>query len=148
MTAGATSSAFLGLRIGAELAAVRVLNDLFEVAMRALGLGDDLRHDLTLGIAELVANVCEHEAGGRDGEVDVRLDVSEREVRVTVVSSGDGFDLQGAIERAQARDPLEALEADDEGGRGLLLLVGMFDEVRLDRDGGKNRITLRRARPA
>ena len=148
MTAGATSSAFLGLRIGAELAAVRVLNDLFEVAMRALGLGDDLRHDLTLGIAELVANVCEHEAGGSDGEVDVRLDVSEREVRVTVVSSGDGFDLQGAIERAQARDPFEALEADDEGGRGLLLLVGMFDEVRLDRDGGKNRITLRRARPA
>ena len=148
MTAGATSSAFLGLRIGAELAAVRVLNDLFEVAMRALGLGDDLRHDLTLGIAELVANVCEHEAGGSDGEVDVRLDVSEREVRVTVVSSGDGFDLQGAIERAQARDPFEALEADDEGGRGLLLLVGMFDEVRLDRDGGKNRFTLRRARPA
>lgn len=146
MTTEASSPTFLGLRIGAQLGAVRVLNDLLEVAMRAMGLDGELRHDLTLGVAELVANVCEHEGGGRDGEVDVRLDVTEGEVRVTVLSTGEAFDLQGAIERAQARDPLEALDADDEGGRGLLLLVGMFDEVRLDREEGRNRITLRRAR--
>lgn len=146
MSAQASTPTFLGLRIGAQLGAVRVLNDLLEVAMRAMGLDPELRHDLTLGVAELVANVCEHEGGGRDGEVDVRLDVTEGEVRVTVLSSGDEFDLQGAIERAQARDPFEALDADDEGGRGLLLLVGLFDEVRLDREDGKNRITLRRAR--
>lgn len=148
MTAAGPAPAYLGLKIGARLAAVRVLNDLLEVAMRALGLEDELRHDLMLGVAELVANVCEHEGGGRDGEVDVRLDVSQEQVLVTVSSSGEPFDLQGAVARAQARDPLEALDSDDDGGRGLLLLVGMFDEVRLDRDDGRNCISLRRARRA
>ncbi|MCO5171806.1 MAG: ATP-binding protein [Planctomycetes bacterium] len=141
---GATAS-FLELRIGVDLGAVRVLNDLLEVAMRALGLPGELRHDLTLGVAELVANVCEHERGGRDGKVDVRLDVRDDEVRVTVLSSGEAFDLEGAIARAQARDPLDD---EGDGGRGLLLLVGLFDEVRLDRDDGRNRITLRRRRSA
>lgn len=146
-TRGATAT-FLELRIGARLAAVRILNDLFEVALGALGVSEGLRHDLTLGIAELVANVVEHEYAGAEGlgEVLVRLDVRDDEVLVTVVSHGPAFDLQGALDRAAAHDPLEALESDSDGGRGMLLLTGLFDEVRLDREAGKNRITLRRAR--
>ena len=145
-TRGATAATFLELRLGARLAAVRVLNDLFEVALAALGVSEALRHDLTLGVAELVANVCDHEYAGAEGEVLVRLDVREDEVRVTVVSQGAAFDLQGALDRAAAHDPLEALENDVDGGRGLLLLTGLFDEVRLDREADRNRITLRRAR--
>lgn len=144
-TRGATAT-FLELRIGARLAAVRVLNDLFDVALTALGVSEALRHDLTLGIAELVANVVEHEYAGAEGEVLVRLDVRDDEVVVTVISHGAAFDLQGALDRAADHDPLEALERDVDGGRGMLLLAGLFDEVRLDREGGKNRITLRRTR--
>jgi anti-sigma regulatory factor (Ser/Thr protein kinase) len=145
-TRDASTATFLELRLGARLAAVRVLNDLFEVALGALGVGEALRHDLTLGVAELVANVVEHEYVGAAGEVLVRLDVRDDELVVTVVSDGAAFDLQGALDRAAAHDPLEALESDLDGGRGMLLLAGLFDEVRLDREAGRNRITLRKAR--
>lgn len=146
MTNRSATATFLELRLGARLAAVRVLNDLFDVALSALGVSEGLRHDLTLGVAELVANVCEHEYAGAEGEVLVRLDVREDEVRVTVVSQGDTFDLQAALDRAAAHDPLEALEGDLDGGRGFVLLTGLFDEVRLEREAGRNRITLRRSR--
>jgi anti-sigma regulatory factor (Ser/Thr protein kinase) len=96
---------------------------------------------VTLGVAELVANVCEHEYGERDGDVGVRLDVTHDEVRVTVLSEGRAFDLDAALERAAALDPLET-----DGGRGLVLLTGLFDEVRLEREADRNRITLRKAR--
>ena len=135
------SATWIELRIGARLAAVRVLNDLLDVALRSLAVDDDLRHDVTLGVAELVANVCEHEYGGRDGDVGVRLDVSHEEVRVTVLSHGRAFDLDAALVRATKLDPLET-----DGGRGLVLLTGLFDEVRLERDQDRNRITLRKAR--
>ena len=48
-----------------------------------------------------------------------------------------------ALERAASRDPLEA---PDEGGLGLLLLAGLFDEVSLDPAPGGNRIVLRKVR--
>lgn len=136
------ATSWLELKVGARLAAVRVLNDLLDVALRALAVGEELRHDVTLGVAELVANVCEHEYGGRDGDVGVRLDVSHEEVRVTVLSRGEAFDLEAELLRARERDPLET-----DGGRGLVLLDALFDEVRLERDAGHNRITLRKARP-
>jgi anti-sigma regulatory factor (Ser/Thr protein kinase) len=137
---------YLELRVGARLAVVRVLNDLLDVALRALDLGEAVRHDVTLGVAELVANVCEHEYAGRDGEVAVRLDALAGELRLTVESDGEGFDLAGAIARAAAHDPLDDIEGATDGGRGLLLLAGLFDEVRLDRERGRNRIVLRKAR--
>lgn len=136
------AAGWLELKVGARLAAVRVLNDLVDVALRSLAVGDELRHDVTLGVAELVANVCEHEYGGREGDVGVRLDVTHEDVRVTVLSDGATFDLEAALARARDRDPLET-----DGGRGLVLLDALFDEVRLERDDGKNRITLRKARP-
>jgi anti-sigma regulatory factor (Ser/Thr protein kinase) len=133
---------FLEVRIGARLPAVRILNDLLDVTLRAVGVDEGTRHDLTLGVAELIANVVEHEGG--TGEVGLRLDVLPRDLRLTVSSSGAAFDLDGAIARARDRDPLES---DTEGGLGLPMLVALFDEVRLDHHVGQgNRITLRKAR--
>jgi anti-sigma regulatory factor (Ser/Thr protein kinase) len=133
---------FLEVRICARLPAVRILNDLLDVALRAVGVDDGTRHDLTLGVAELIANVVEHE--GCDGEVGLRLDVLPADLRLTVSSAGPAFDLDGAIARASERDPLES---ESEGGLGLPMLVALFDEVRLDHHVGQgNRITLRKAR--
>lgn len=136
------TTTYLELRIGARLAAVRTLNELFDVALRALGVEEPLRHDLTLGVAELVANVVDHERGG-DPQVAVRLDVAPHEVRLTVDSVGPRFDLAAALARAAARDPLTA---PDEGGLGLLILEGLFDEVRQGDAPAGNRIVLRKAR--
>ena len=59
-------SAFLELRTGASLSSVRVLTDLLEVALRALEVEEASRHDLALGVAELVTNVCRHEYVGEE----------------------------------------------------------------------------------
>lgn len=136
---------FLELRTGATLQSIRVLNDLLEVALRALGVEEALRHDLALGVAELVANVCEHEYGeGGSGEVTLRLEGGPRELCLAVVSQGAPFDLAAALARAEANDPLEALQG---SGLGLPMLVSLFDAVdhRYEQGVG-NRITLRKVR--
>ncbi len=136
---------FLELRTGATLQSIRVLNDLLEVALRALGIEESLRHDLALGVAELVANVCEHEYGeGEDGVVALRLEGGPREIRLAVTSQGPRFDLEGALRRAAESDPLEALQG---SGLGLPMLAELFDA--LDHhyeEGVGNRITLRKQR--
>ena len=141
---------YLEIRTGAALRSIRVLNELLEVALRALGIEDASRHDLAMGVAELVANVCEHEyQGGRlrdptGGEVGLRLDGTASELRLTVTSQGPRFDLDAALERARVHDPLEAL---DGSGLGLRMLDALFDAIdhAYQADAG-NRITLRRAR--
>jgi anti-sigma regulatory factor (Ser/Thr protein kinase) len=118
---------FLELRTEAVLGSIRVLNELLDVALVALAVEPALRHDLALGLAELVANVCQHEyaADTKTRGVTVTLD-ARGDLTLTVSSQGPEFDLQAAIARAQARDPLEAL---DGSGLGLPLLVGLFDDV-------------------
>jgi anti-sigma regulatory factor (Ser/Thr protein kinase) len=133
---------FLELRTSAALSSIRVLNDLLEVACRALGLKSELVHDLALGVAELVANVVKHELAEQPGEVVVRLEQVEQELVLTVVSAGPPFDLDAALDQAEARDPLQDL---DGSGLGLPLLLGLFDRIEHDYEVGRgNRIALRR----
>lgn len=136
---------FLELRTEAVVGSIRVLNDLLDVALIALGTPEQQRHDLALGLAELVANVCEHElANGDDGAVTVSLDVRSGDLELHVCSQGPRFDLDAALERASQRNPLDDLLG---SGLGLPLLVGLFDAVEHDyEDGRGNRITLRKRR--
>ncbi|RMG12350.1 MAG: hypothetical protein D6731_14125 [Planctomycetota bacterium] len=132
---------FLELRTEAVLGSIRVLNDLLEVALAALAVEPSLRHDLALGLAELVANVCQHEYAAQTDPRGVTVTLDARDdLRLTVGSHGPPFDLEAALARARERDPLEDLEG---SGLGLPLLVGLFDEVRCESppEGG-NRITL------
>jgi len=134
---------FLELRTDARLASVRILSGMLEVALVGLGLPDGLRHDATLAVAELVANVCRHEYAGGPGEVAVRLEVAAGRLEVRVDSQGEPFDLQAALAEAAARDPLAALEA---GGLGLKLVASLFDEVRSEHEDGRgNRVVLVKA---
>ena len=131
---------FLELRTGAELGAVRVLNDLLAVAMRALGVEEATLHDLTLGVAELVTNVCEHESPDAQADVAVRLDSLPNALRVTVTSQGPPFDLHAAMAAAENADPLSNLEG---RGLGLPILAALFDAIEHEHEQGHgNRITL------
>lgn len=134
---------YLELRTGASLSSIRVLNELLEVASRALGVDPSLQHDLALGVAELVANVVEHELEGSNGEVLVRLEHSGDQLVLTVSSSGPPFDLEAALAHAANHDPLAELQG---SGLGLPLLVALFDKIEHDYDAELgNRISLRRA---
>ena len=141
------SISFLEMRTEAVVGSIRVLNDLLGVTLTALGVDEALRHDLALGLAELVANVCEHEyaAEGDDGEgVSISLDARTGDLLLTVSSGGSPFDLEGALARAADRDPLADL---DGNGLGLPLLAGLFDAISNDYHPDRgNRITLRKER--
>jgi anti-sigma regulatory factor (Ser/Thr protein kinase) len=135
-----SEAVFLELRTGAGLSSVRVLNEVLGVALRQLGVAEALCHDVTLGVAELVANVHEHEYQGKQGgDVVVRLDLAKDALEVTVESKGPRFDPTAPRE---AREPDDELEA---GGLGLPLLHGLFDRVSHSYDDDRgNRVTLRK----
>jgi len=132
---------FLELRCGAALTSIRILNQLLEVAMASLDVERSVRHDATLAVAELVANVCEHEYTGQTGEVAVKLQVDADELRIELSSQGPPFDLRAALDRAAATDPLEKLES---GGLGLRLIHSLFDEAVCEHPDGANLIRLRK----
>lgn len=134
---------FLELRTGAALSSIPVLNELLDVATRALGVDGATAHDLALGLAELVANVVEHELReDEDGVVTVRLEKSAAELALMVESQGPAFDLNAALERAAQRDPLAEL---DGSGLGLPMLAVLFDRIEHAYEDGQNRIALRRS---
>ena len=140
MSGGAIT--FLELRTGAALSSIPVLNELLDVATRALGVDGATAHDLALGLAELVANVVEHELREQQGSVTVRLEQSEGELALFVESQGPEFDLNAALERAAQRDPLAEL---DGSGLGLPMLAVLFDRIDHSYEQGQNRIVLRRS---
>jgi len=138
------SITFLELRTSAVLGSIRVLNELLEVALRALGIDPGLQHDVALGVAELVANVVEHEyeaSGGEGGEVLVRLETRPGALSLSVASKGPRFDFEAAIARAESHDPLENL---DGSGLGLPLLKALFELGHSYDEARGNVITLER----
>jgi anti-sigma regulatory factor (Ser/Thr protein kinase) len=137
------STTWLEVRLGAGLAAVRVVNDLLDVALRAAFVDELTRHDTTLAVAELVTNVVEHErpALGDRAEVSIRVDVGDAELVVTVTSPGAGYDVERHIAEARERT---TLEESTEGGMGLLILASLFD-VKAGKVPSGHQILLRRA---
>lgn len=137
------STTWLEVKLGAGLAAVRVVNDLLDVALRAAFVDELTRHDTTLAVAELVTNVVEHErpALGDRAEVSIRVDVGDAELVVTVTSPGAGYDVERHIAEARERT---TLEESTEGGMGLLILASLFD-VKAGKVPSGHQILLRRA---
>jgi anti-sigma regulatory factor (Ser/Thr protein kinase) len=141
MNVGAT---YLEVRVPAVLASIRVINEILDVGLRELEVSDALRHDVALGVAELVSNVHRHEYRGRgDGDVVVRLDLDPRLLKVTVESHGPRFDPSAVA--TEAPDPLESAELEP-GGLGIPLLHGLFDEVRFDYEDGRGNVVVLKKR--
>lgn len=145
----AERATYFEVRMPAVLASIRVINEILDVGLRELGVEAGLRHDVGLGIAELVANVHRHEYQGRtDGDVVVRIDLDAQSLQVTVESHGPRFDPLAAELPKEAPDPLDLPEL-EAGGLGFPLLHGLFDEVRYDYvDGRGNLVYLKKRRVA
>jgi len=98
-------------------------------------LGAEVQFDLNLALEELFINAVRH--GGCEGmpaAVHVRLEAAGQEIRVEFRDRGLAF------------DPTTAPPADLKliGGFGLQLVRGLMRDIRYQRSGGWNRITMRR----
>ncbi|MEX1054787.1 MAG: ATP-binding protein [Rhodothermales bacterium] len=97
---------------------------------------EDLRYRVVLLATEAVTNAIEH--GNRfdaDKDVYYRLEVFVRSVEVVVQDQGPGFDP------STTEDPRESANLLREGGRGLLFMQSMADDVRFEEGGRRVRLT-------
>jgi len=114
----------------------------------ALGLPGEVRAEVELCVVEAVNNAIEHAYRGEAGHV-VEVSIAADAARLVIEVSDRGEPMPaGRLEAARAalalpEDPEPpSLESLVDGGRGLAILLGAMDEVRYERAGGRNVLTM------
>jgi serine/threonine-protein kinase RsbW len=112
------------LAIPSRLEAMGSVQAPLDAALRRLGLDDEARHRIGLATHEAVVNAIVH--GNRrdpDRTVEVQLACDSEDLVIRVADQGAGFDPAGVA------DPLLPENLLRPGGRGLLLMRALMDEV-------------------
>jgi serine/threonine-protein kinase RsbW len=90
---------------------------------RARALQEEVVADLKLALTEACSNSVRHAyEEGREGEVEIRYEMSEDRLTVEVTDEGSGFDPD-VLERAQ--------EELDEGGLGIAIIRAVTDDLEI-----------------
>lgn len=114
----------LDLAIPSRLAAMAAVQAGLDAALRQLGLDDDARHWIGLATHEAVANAIVHGNRRDPGQpVEIQLACDGDDLVIRVTDRGAGFDPAGVA------DPLLPENLLRPGGRGLLLMRALMDEV-------------------
>ena len=114
----------LDLAIPSRLEAMGSVQARLDAALRRLGLDDQARHRISLATHEAVVNAIVHGNRGDPGRpVEVQLTCDGEDLVIRVADRGAGFDPAGVA------DPLLPENLARPGGRGLLLMRALMDEV-------------------
>jgi serine/threonine-protein kinase RsbW len=114
----------LDLAIPSRLEAMGTVQARLDAALRRLGLDDEACHRIGLATHEAVANAIVHGNRRDPGRpVEVQLACDGEDLVVRVADRGAGFDPAGVA------DPLLPENLLRSGGRGLLLMRALMDEV-------------------
>ena len=105
----------------------------------------DVQYFANLAIEEFVTNCIKYGyQDDREHVIEIRLQLSESELTLTVVDDGRPFNPLDA----PAPDTTATLECRQPGGLGIALVRAMMDEVRYERRDGHNVLTLVARLPA
>jgi len=97
-----------------------------------------------VSLDEALSNVMRHAGVGPDDTLSVTLRIQGGMVELVIADSGAPFDPLGV----PPPDLAAPLEARAPGGLGITLVRALMDDVRYERRGGENVLTLRkRLRP-
>ncbi len=133
------------LEIAAALENVPALGGAVREVCTAEGMSELDASMIELGIVEAVTNVIEHAYGGRPGgTVTLAFDVSDSEVHAVINDRGARPDPLQIAERPLPDPSGMDREALSEGGRGLAIMRGIFDDVSFASDGDQNTVSLTR----
>ena len=140
------------MRTGAiTLSIDSTLDDVFLVGMVVntlcadVPLIEDLVYQTELAVVEAVNNAIEHGYGGAAGHrVDVQVTVEAHRLTFAVIDRGRPLDWEAVRARGEQPPVIDDLA---EGGRGLFIMQAVMDEVRYERVGETNVLTLVRALP-
>lgn len=105
-----------------DTATVPLVRHLLKYSLMELGVRRECVADVELAVTEACANVVEHAASEEEYRISFSFDGDLCEIRV--VDSGGGF-VPGAQPRAMPA-------GDSEGGRGLLLMQALVDQLHFE----------------
>jgi serine/threonine-protein kinase RsbW len=95
--------------------------------------------EMELAVVEAVNNAVEHAHNfEREKLVTVCLRLDSDRIRFTVIDSGVAFDFKAAMVRSAGTENAGEVER----GRGLKIIDALMDEVKYERKGETNHITL------
>lgn len=132
-----------------SLDAVPAIGEAVRDLCRHSGLNEADAGLVELGIVETINNVIEHAFGGAeqtDGRIDVRLRIDDDRVEAMISDEGAAADPATFLSKGPPSFNPAERESLPEGGFGLGVVHQVFDDVKYERDGAWNRLTLTRSR--
>ena len=109
--------------------------------LKASGFHKDIRATVEIVLAEAINNVIEHAyEGANDGQVDLRIDAQDG--ALSFIIEDDGTPMPGGIApRGRVHDLECDLQDLPEGGFGWFLIRELTENLKLHRQGSRNRLS-------
>ncbi|HYN10328.1 MAG TPA: ATP-binding protein [Vicinamibacterales bacterium] len=126
------------LAVHGTLAGVREAVETLQAWSGQEGLSDETRRRLLTTLDEVLSNVVRHGFRDRAGLIDLMVSREGEIVRAEVADDAGPFNPL----LAPAPDTSGPLEARKPGGLGIALVRALTDDVRYERRGDRNRLTL------
>lgn len=112
-------------------------------AMEGAGFPGKICYKVHLALDELLTNVVSYAYEGKDGDVEIRYEITEepKGISITIVDSGSPFNP------LESEDPdLDVGVAERQiGGLGLFIVKSVMDEIEYKRENDQNVLTIRKA---
>ena len=100
--------------------------------LEPLSLSPDVRFDIRLCLEEALINAMKYgNALRKDKPVDLEIETSPAQIRITVADRGNGFDIKKVEHCTDEKNLLKS------GGRGVHLMHHLMDEVRYNEKGNQ-----------
>ena len=128
------------LKCAAKLEAIPELTEAIERELEDFGCPMRARMQLDIAIDEIFSNIARYAYGGKDGEAEVILEITEepKAVRLTFADSGEPFNP------LMKDDPDVTLSAEERkiGGLGIFLVRKTMDKMEYSYKDGRNILSI------
>jgi anti-sigma regulatory factor (Ser/Thr protein kinase) len=126
------------IRLAADERTVARLKGFVECFCKQRDLQRTVSNVVMLSVDEIVSNIILHGYRRQAGEISIALHFDGQAIAVVIEDAGKPFDPT----KAEARATGGMLASRREGGLGLLLVKALMDDVKYQRAGAINRLTL------
>lgn len=110
-----------------DASSIRFARKIVGSTMSQLGIDPDCVYDVEVAVTEACTNVLKHAQGARD-DYEVELTVDPKRASIRIKDTGLGFDTSSLADFHKAAPDLH-LDLTEEGGRGIMLMRALVDEL-------------------
>jgi anti-sigma regulatory factor (Ser/Thr protein kinase) len=128
------------LTVSGTLGALSAIAEYVKAAAKAAGLERKAAYRLRLAVDEIATNIIVYgyQKAGREGVVDLRADIDEHTLTISIEDNGVAFDPLQQFPREEETLALP-FEERPIGGLGLYLAIQSVDQFFYERSGERNR---------